>query len=146
MDRALARWREIGGGAPLTFTEFAADGTVDVRPADPARWGDAIIVRKDVPASYHLAVVVDDARQGITHVTRGRDLLAATDIHRLLQVLLGFPEPLYLHHRLIADADGRKLSKSAGDTALRALRAEGLTAATLRERLRAGDGAPATLA
>src|SRR5688572_33408845 len=84
----------------------------------PERWGDAVILRKDVPASYHLAVVVDDARQGITHVTRGRDLYAATDLHRLLQVLLGLPEPLYHHHRLLTDADGRKLAKSARDTGL----------------------------
>ena len=77
-----------------------------------------MILRKDVPASYHLAVVVDDARQGVTHVTRGRDLFQATGLHRLLQVLLGLPEPLYQHHRLLTDADGRKLSKSAGDTGL----------------------------
>ena len=81
----------------------------------PEQWGDAVILRKDVPASYHLAVVVDDARQGITHVTRGRDLFQATGLHRLLQVLLGLPEPLYQHHRLLVDADGRKLAKSAGD-------------------------------
>lgn len=135
MEKALARWREIGGGAPLTFTELAADGQAETRLADPARWGDAVIVRKDVPPSYHLAVVVDDARQGVSHVTRGRDLLAATDIHRLLQALLGLPEPLYHHHRLIADAAGRKLSKSAGDAALRMLRAEGMRAAELRRRL-----------
>ena len=79
----------------------------------PEQWGDAVILRKDVPASYHLAVVVDDARQGITHVTRGRDLFQATGLHRLLQVLLGLPEPLYQHHRLLVDADGRKLAKSA---------------------------------
>ena len=74
--------------------------------ARPERWGDAVIVRKDVPTSYHLAVVVDDAWQGVTHVTRGRDLYAATDLHRLLQVLLDLPAPLYHHHRLITDAHG----------------------------------------
>ena len=127
MERALAMARHKLGGELLTFTELDRDGHARVVEAHPERWGDAIIIRKDTPASYHLAVVVDDARQGITHVTRGRDLFAATDIHRLLQVLLDLPPPLYHHHALITDADGRKLSKTAGDTALRALRAEGMT-------------------
>lgn len=87
--------------------------------ADPARWGDVVLVRKDTPTSYHLSVVVDDAGQGITHVTRGADLFAATDLHRLLQVLLDLPAPIYAHHGLITDASGRKLSKSAGDAGLR---------------------------
>ena len=103
--------------------------TVD---AHPERWGDAVIVRKDVPTSYHLAVVVDDAWQGVTHVTRGRDLYAATDLHRLLQVLLDLPEPTYHHHRLIVDETGRKLAKSAGDTSLRALREQGVSPADVR--------------
>lgn len=89
---------------------------------NPARWGDAVIVRKDTPTSYHLSVVVDDAAQGVTHVTRGADLLAATDLHRLLQVLLGLPEPMYAHHALLTDDSGRKLSKSAGDAGLRSYR------------------------
>lgn len=100
--------------------------------AAPERWGDVVIVRKDIPASYHLAVVVDDARQGITHVTRGLDLFAATDVHRLLQVFLELPELIYHHHRLITDANGRKLSKSARDTSLRALRAAGVTPQDVR--------------
>ena len=95
-------------------------------------WGDAVIVRKDTPSSYHLAVVVDDAWQGVTHVTRGRDLYAATHLHRLLQVLLDLPEPLYRHHRLITDAHGRKLAKSARDTSLRSLRASARTPAEVR--------------
>ncbi len=132
MDRALARVRDRLGGAPLTFTELDEAGNAAVVEAHPERWGDAVILRKDVPASYHLAVVVDDARQGITHVTRGRDLYAATDLHRLLQVLMGLPEPFYHHHRLLADAEGRKLSKSAGDTALSALRAAGKSHADVR--------------
>ncbi len=135
MDRALARANVMLGGRPLTITEVTAEGVATTRPADPGRWGDAVIVRKDVPASYHLAVVVDDARQGVTHVTRGMDLYAATDLHRLLQVLLGLRAPVYHHHRLIADAAGRKLSKSAGDTALADLRAAGATAATVRAML-----------
>jgi glutamyl-Q tRNA(Asp) synthetase len=113
-------------GVPLTFTEWDAQGSAHTLPARPEMWGDAVLVRKDVPASYHLAVVVDDAAQGITCVTRGRDLLAATHLHRLLQVLLDLPAPDYHHHRLITDASGRKLAKSSGDVGLRALRAAGL--------------------
>jgi glutamyl-Q tRNA(Asp) synthetase len=116
-------------GAGLTFVEIDADGRLETVRAHPQRWGDAVIVRKDVPTSYHLAVVVDDAFQGVTHVTRGRDLLAATDVHRLLQVLLDLPQPLYHHHRLIVDAGGRKLAKSARDESLAALRAAGATPA-----------------
>jgi glutamyl-Q tRNA(Asp) synthetase len=86
-----------------------------------------VIVRKGMPASYHLAVVVDDAWQGVTRVVRGRDLFAATDLHRLLQVLLDLPAPLYHHHRLIIDRSGRKLAKSARSTSLASLRADGLT-------------------
>ncbi|MEQ1711217.1 MAG: tRNA glutamyl-Q(34) synthetase GluQRS [Hyphomicrobium sp.] len=132
MARAIERAEVRLGARALTFTELLADGTRAVVAADPARWGDAVIMRKDVPASYHLAVVVDDARQGVSHVTRGYDLFAATGLHRLLQVLLGLPEPIYHHHRLIADPVGRKLSKSAGDTSLRSLRQAGLTAEAVR--------------
>jgi glutamyl-Q tRNA(Asp) synthetase len=135
MPRALAKATERLAGEPLTFTELDAEGVRQVIEARPERWGDAVILRKDVPASYHLAVVVEDARQGITHVTRGRDLYAATDLHRLLQVLLGLPEPLYHHHRLLTDADGRKLAKSARDTGLGELRASGTSAADVRRTL-----------
>ena len=119
-------------GRPLSFRELDEAGRGRDVLARPERWGDAIIVRKDVPASYHLAVVVDDAWQGITHVSRGRDLYAATDMHRLLQVLLDLPAPLYRHHRLITDAMGRKLAKSARSTSLSSLRAEGLTPTAIR--------------
>ena len=88
-----------------------------------------------MPTSYHLAVVVDDAWQGVTHVTRGRDLYAATDLHRLLQVLLDLPEPIYHHHRLVVDPTGRKLAKSARDTSLRSLRAQGVSRAEIRRRV-----------
>jgi glutamyl-Q tRNA(Asp) synthetase len=120
------------GGRPLTFVEAGADGVRELVEARPERWGDAVIARKDVPTSYHLAVVVDDAWQGVTHVTRGRDLYAATDLHRLLQVLLGLPEPVYHHHRLIVDSAGRKLAKSARDTSLRSMRERGASAAEVR--------------
>ena len=120
------------GGDPLVFTELDEDGRPQEIAARPERWGDAVIVRKDVPTSYHLAVVVDDAWQGVTHVTRGRDLYAATDLHRLLQVLLDLPAPIYQHHRLVTDAHGRKLAKSARDTSLRSLRESGATPADIR--------------
>jgi glutamyl-Q tRNA(Asp) synthetase len=125
MARALEHAREKAGGE-ITFGAFTP-GTPGVEriAIDPARWGDAVIARKDVPASYHLAVVVDDALQEISHVVRGLDLLASTDIHRLLQVLLDFPEPLYHHHRLIVDETGRKLSKRNHDKSLRAFREKG---------------------
>jgi glutamyl-Q tRNA(Asp) synthetase len=135
MERALAIAARLLDGAPLTFTELDDSCRPQIIAAHPERWGDAVILRKDVPASYHLAVVVDDARQGITHVTRGRDLYAATDLHRLLQVLLRLPEPLYQHHRLIADPEGRKLAKSEGDEGLASLRASGMTKADVRTRL-----------
>jgi len=132
MGRALALARDRLDGAPLEFIELDENGGAQRLPCDLARWGDVVIQRKDVPTSYHLSVVVDDADQGITHVTRGRDLFAATDIHRLLQVLLGLPAPVYAHHRLIVDASGRKLAKSARDTSLAELRAAGATPADIR--------------
>ena len=96
------------------------------RPAEPGRWGDVVIVRKDTPTSYHLSVVVDDAIQGITHVTRGMDLYASTDIHVVLQKLMDLPSPVYTHHRLIVGADAEKLSKSKGSESLAGLRALGI--------------------
>jgi glutamyl-Q tRNA(Asp) synthetase len=135
MKRALeAASRRLSGGT-LTFTELDESQNPTVIEARPELWGDAVILRKDVPASYHLAVVVDDARQGVTHVTRGRDLFAATDLQRLLQVLLGLPEPLYHHHRLLTDAQGRKLAKSAGDSGLASLRASGVSPQQIRVKI-----------
>jgi glutamyl-Q tRNA(Asp) synthetase len=128
----------ILGGQPLTFVETGGDGRRRTVEAHPERWGDAVVVRKDVATSYHLAVVVDDAWQGVTHVTRGRDLYAATDLHRLLQVLLGLPAPVYHHHRLVMDGAGRKLSKSARDTTLRSLRERGVTAGEIRRLVELG--------
>jgi glutamyl-Q tRNA(Asp) synthetase len=103
--------------------------------ADPARWGDVILARKDTPTSYHLAVVVDDALQGVTDVVRGRDLYHATSVHRLLQRLLDLPEPRYRHHDLLCDATGEKLAKSRGAESLRAVRGSGVLAQAVRERL-----------
>jgi glutamyl-Q tRNA(Asp) synthetase len=103
--------------------------------ADPAAWGDVIIARKETPTSYHLAVVIDDALQGITEVVRGQDLFWSTSVHRLLQQLLGLPQPAYRHHPLIRDATGQKLSKSTDATGLRELRAAGVIPAEIRRRV-----------
>ncbi|MFE1598039.1 tRNA glutamyl-Q(34) synthetase GluQRS [Methylobacterium sp. ID0610] len=130
MDRARAACP-----GPLTVESFDAAGAFTTRLAEPERWGDAVLARKDVPTSYHLAVVHDDAAQGVTHVVRGRDLDAATDLHRLLQALLGLPAPRYHHHALLLDEGGDKLAKSRGSEPLAALRARGVTAADLRARL-----------
>jgi glutamyl-Q tRNA(Asp) synthetase len=94
----------------------------------PERFGDVVLARKDAPASYHLCVTHDDAVQGVTLVTRGADLKPATDLHRLLQVLMGWPAPAYAHHRLLTDAAGRRLAKRDKAVTLRSLRAEGLPA------------------
>lgn len=136
VKRALARL-----ATPLFWTEEDEGGAARNIPADPAIWGDAIGARKDIGTSYHLAVVVDDALQGVTHVVRGRDLFHATALHRLLQELLGLPAPVYAHHRLILDADGGKLSKSLKSTALAELRAAGATATDVRAMIGVGGGA-----
>lgn len=99
-----------------------ARGTVG---AAPERFGDVVLARKDTPASYHLAVTWDDAAQGVTLVTRGADLAPATDIHRLLQALLGLPVPDYHHHRILSDESGRRLAKRERAVTLRELRAAG---------------------
>ncbi len=125
MEAALART-----GA-LAFDEVDGAGTAPIA-ADPAVWGDVIVARRETPTSYHLSVVLDDALQGVTHVVRGRDLYAATSIHRVLQNLLTLPPPVYLHHRLITDETGRKLSKSAAASGLASLRDAGTTPADVR--------------
>lgn len=135
LDMAKALTQANAHNRPLTFAERDPAGQDRIVAVDPARWGDVVIVRKDTPTSYHLAVVVDDARQGVTWVTRGTDLFAATDIHRLLQVLLGLPAPFYHHHRLLTDEAGRKLAKSAGAPSLRDLRRAGHSPAAVRLRL-----------
>jgi glutamyl-Q tRNA(Asp) synthetase len=116
-------WIERGEG-PAGET-----GTVAARPE---AWGDVILARRETPTSYHLSVAIDDALQGVTEVVRGGDLFWSTSVHRLLQVLLGLPQPAYRHHRLVLDSAGQKLSKSTSATALRELRAGGATAADIR--------------
>ncbi len=117
------RWSETGAGPAGESGDIAAE---------PAAWGDVIVGRKETPTSYHLAVVIDDALQGVTHVVRGQDLFWSTSVHRVLQALLDLPAPSYHHHRLILDADGKKLSKSTQATGLRELRAQGRTPADIR--------------
>jgi len=134
MDRAVARagvltWTETGAG-PL--------GQTGVVTAAPQMWGDVVLARKEQPTSYHLSAVVDDALQGVTDVVRGQDLFWSTSIHRLLQTLLGLPEPAYHHHKLILDDEGRKLSKSTQATGLRELRAAGATVLDIRRMLGLG--------
>jgi glutamyl-Q tRNA(Asp) synthetase len=128
MERAIEwagplYWPETGRGPA------GEQGTV---VAEPSAWGDVIVGRKETPTSYHLSVVVDDALQGVTQVVRGQDLFWSTSVHRLLQALLGLAPPSYHHHRLILDADGRKLSKSTQATGLRELRAQGVKPADVR--------------
>jgi glutamyl-Q tRNA(Asp) synthetase len=134
MDKAVARagvltWTETGSG-PQDET--------GVITAAPQMWGDVILARKETPASYHLAAVVDDALQGVTDVVRGQDLFWATSIHRLLQVLLGLPEPTYHHHKLVLDEAGQKLAKSTSATGLRELRAAGVQPFEIRRRVGLG--------
>lgn len=122
MRAALARtgaltWHEEGRGA------------IDAAPQD---WGDVILARKETPTSYHLSVVIDDALQGVTHVVRGEDLFWSTSVHRVLQTLLGLPQPIYRHHRLIRNVSGAKLSKSTNATSLRSLRAQGMAPGDIR--------------
>lgn len=126
MNRALAELKQ-----PLTFKSFD-DDRIEIHPADPAKWGDVVLSRSDAPSSYHLSVTIDDSLQSVSHVVRGQDLLHATDIHRLLQVLLGLPEPVYHHHRLILGDDGRKLSKSLKDQSLTELRQKGFLRQDIR--------------
>jgi glutamyl-Q tRNA(Asp) synthetase len=127
MDAAL---RTAPG--PHSFVRFTRAGQDERAAAAPAQWGDAVIVRKEIPASYHLAVVLDDALQGVSHVVRGVDLERATDLHVLLQALLDLPNPAYHHHRLIRDQEGAKLSKSLKAEPLADLRERGVTAAQVR--------------
>jgi glutamyl-Q tRNA(Asp) synthetase len=124
VTRALAltgplHWVEEGGSMP------------GPRLADPTPLGDVVLARKDIPTSYHLAVTLDDATQGVTLVTRGEDLASATHVHRVLQALLGLPTPRYRHHPLLTDMAGRRLSKRDGALMVRAMRQQGMSAAEI---------------
>ena len=122
MERALAI-----GSDTLTWSEFRGGATRRERQATPSLWGDAVLSRKDIATSYHIAVVVDDALQGVTDVVRGEDLFMATSLHRMLQVLLDLPAPCYHHHALVRDIAGQKLSKSLRAKPLRTFRQDGLS-------------------
>lgn len=124
-----------GLGTELFWAEYGSgpSGETGEITADPAAWGDVILARRDVPASYHLSVTLDDATQNISDVIRGEDLFAATSVHRLLQHLLGLPAPRYRHHDLVRDQDGRKLSKSDGSTSIASLRQKRVSAQTILE-------------
>ncbi len=133
---ALPAWRLDATRAasvvgPLEFTDLRHG----VHRVDPALLGDVVLARKDIGTSYHLAVVVDDAFQQITHVTRGEDLLPSTHVHRLLQALLGLPEPIYLHHELVTDDQGIRLAKRHDALSLRSLRESGKSPAELMTNL-----------
>lgn len=112
------------------------------RSADPLAHGDIVLARKDAPASYHLASTLDDAAMGVTHIVRGADLIASTDVHRLLQALLGLPTPLYRHHALVCGPDGKRLAKRDAAASLASLRAAGIDGRTLADDL-AADRLPA---
>ncbi len=130
LDMAAARQR----AGELSWIEQGEgpDGESGQITARPEAWGDVILARKETPTSYHLSVVIDDAQQGVTDVVRGHDLFHATSVHRLLQHLLGLPQPTYRHHRLLMGEGGQKLSKSTDATGLRELRAAGATPADIR--------------
>ena len=129
--------RTLGGFQDLTFVEEGEGpaGERGVLQARPELGGDVVLARKDVGVAYHLAVVVDDALQGITHVIRGQDLFEATHVQRLLQALLALPTPVYRHHRLLTGPDGRRFAKRDRAETLRELRARGVTPADLRREM-----------
>ncbi len=149
----VERRRRIDGGEPhvlrldtaaaasrvgaLSFMELGRgpDGECGRIAVQPTLLGDVVLARRDVAASYHLAVVIDDAHQQVSRVTRGNDLFTATHVQRLLQALLGLPAPEYGHHRLIMDAEGRKLSKRNGPATLRDLRLHGVSPCEVRRQL-----------
>lgn len=132
-------WRlDVAKAMARTGPLYWMDDHTEVQ-AEPDRFGDVVLARKDAPASYHLAVTVDDAAHGVTDIVRGRDLYACTDVHRLLQALLDLPTPVYRHHGLLAGADGQRLAKRHGAPTLADLRAAGLDPAELVAALRRGE-------
>ncbi|MER9066674.1 tRNA glutamyl-Q(34) synthetase GluQRS [Mesorhizobium sp. M0074] len=129
VDAAIARAGKDLSWAEYTDETLSATRRVEAHPQD---WGDVVVARREIPTSYHLAVTMDDALQGVSHVVRGQDLYSAASVQRLLQQLLGLPQPAYFHHRLILGPDGRKLSKSLGNTGLAAQRKAGASPADLK--------------
>ena len=144
-DEAAARgdlahcWRlDMAKAVAVTGVLAWHDATAGTVVADPLAQGDVVLARKDAPASYHLAVTLDDAAQGVTDVVRGVDLFAATDVHRVLQALLGLGVPRYHHHPLVVDATGRRLAKRDGALSLAEMRAAGEDGVVLAARVRGG--------
>ena len=133
---SLSRARDHLGAAydTLTYQESKPSG-LKLQRADPDQHGDIVIARKDSPSAYHIAATHDDALQGMTHIVRGKDLIDAPHIHTLLQALMDWPQPIYQHHPLLLDEDGTKLSKRQKSISLANLRADGMTADQVRERL-----------
>lgn len=132
-----AAQRTLGGFQTLTFEEAGEGpaGETGAIQARPELGGDVVLARKDVGVAYHLAVVVDDALQGVTHVIRGQDLFEATHVQRLLQALLALPTPAYRHHRLLTGPDGRRYAKRDRAETLRELRSHGVTPTDLRQEM-----------
>lgn len=134
-----ASWRlDVQAAIKRTGTLVWHDELHGPQTADPREFGDVVLVRKDAPASYHLAATIDDAADGVTLVTRGMDLFAATHVHRLLQALLGLPVPSWYHHRLLMDKGGRKLAKRRGSPSLADRRVAGENGQKLAEAMRRG--------
>jgi glutamyl-Q tRNA(Asp) synthetase len=126
--------KAVARSGPLSWTDHGE--TIEARPD---LLGDVVLARRDAPASYHLAVTIDDAAQGVTEIVRGRDLFASTHVHRLLQALLDLPVPAWHHHALLTDADGNRLAKRHGAPTLADLRAGGMDPAALVAALRRGQ-------
>jgi len=138
VDPAGAAWRlDVGKALDLAGPLEWTDERAGVQRARPEIFGDVVLLRRDAPASYHLAVTLDDAADGITLVTRGADLFAASHVHRLLQALLDLPVPVWHHHGLLVDEDGRKLAKRRGSPSLADRRHAGENGRALAMRLRA---------
>ena len=139
VDPEGAAWRiDMARASALAGALAWSDQLAGPQRADPAQFGDVVLLRKEAPASYHLAATLDDAADGITLVTRGADLFAASHVHRLLQALLGLPVPVWHHHALLVEADGRKLAKRRGSPALADLRRAGEDGRVLAQALREG--------
>jgi glutamyl-Q tRNA(Asp) synthetase len=140
VDSALpAAWRlDVEAAMARTGPLIWEDELHGAQTADPREFGDVVLVRKDAPASYHLAATLDDAADGVTLVTRGMDLFAATHVHRLLQALLGLPVPRWHHHALLLDGEGQKLAKRRGSESLADCRLAGQNGVALANDLRAG--------
>lgn len=137
VDPAGAAWRlDVAAATALTGPLEWTDELAGAQIARPEVFGDVVLLRKDLPGSYHLAVTMDDAADGISHVTRGMDLFAASHIHRLLQALLGLPVPTWHHHGLLVEGDGRKLAKRRGSPSLADRRRAGENGAALADALR----------